>query len=103
MGRWLDGRGFDTNIADTAKIWGLYSDGATYSPQEVKFASDSTALTMGGSNVISGFSQTIWHMHPFESAEGIFTSKFGYGVNGSGKRIPGYEPLVFEIDIVAKP
>lgn len=103
IGRLLSGRVFDTNIKDTALKYGVGTRDKSYTPQAVTFATDSTQLKMGSSSVISGFSMTIFNMHPFESATGIFTHNFGYGANGSGEKIPGYAPLIFEIDIVSKP
>lgn len=103
IGRRLDGKVFDTNIKDTAIKYGLGTRASTYSPSAVTWSADSTAIKMGGSSVISGFARTLWVMHPFESATGIFTSNYGYGASASGARIPAYSPLIFEIDIVSKP
>lgn len=97
------GKVFDTNVKDTAIKYGLGTRTSTYAPLPVTWASDSTALKLKGSEVIKGFSYTLWQMHPFEKGTGVFNSKWGYGENGSGTSIPGYEPLIFEIDIVAKP
>jgi FKBP-type peptidyl-prolyl cis-trans isomerase len=38
-----------------------------------------------------------------EKGMGVFYSPLGYSFNGSGSSIPGYAPLIFEIEIVAKP
>lgn len=105
IGRRLDGAVFDTSIEDTAKVWGIYDATRSYGPTSIKTAADSTAFTMGSSasSVVKGFSLTIYNMHPFESGFGAFTSDFGYSSTGSGSSIPGYSPLVFEIDMVAKP
>lgn len=103
IGRLLSGKVFDTNIKDTAIKYGLGTRTSSYSPMSVTWSSDSTALKLSGNEVIKGFSYTLWQMHPFEKGTGIFNSKWGYGENGSGSSIPGYEPLIFEIDIVAKP
>jgi len=102
IGRLLSGKVFDTTIADTAKVWGIYSDSNTYGPQSVTWNADSTAITLGSSTVIEGFSMTLWQMHPYESGRGIFTSNLGYGASGSSPTIPTYAPLIFEIDIVDK-
>lgn len=103
IGRLLSGKVFDTNIKDTAIKYGLGTRTSSYSPMSVTWSSDSTALKLSGNEVIKGFSYTLWQMHPFEKGTGVFNSKWGYGENGSGSSIPGYEPLVFEISIVAKP
>lgn len=101
VGRHLNGQAFDTNIADSAKVNGIYSEKSTYSPSSVTWSADSTAIKLGGSSVIKGFSLTLWHMHPFESGRGLFISDYGYG-NSGNESIGAYEPLIFEIDIVKK-
>ena len=58
---------------------------------------------MGSGSVITGFGLTLWQMRESEKGIGVFTSDYGYGYSGSGDNIPGYAPLVFEIEIVAKP
>lgn len=100
VGRLTDGTVFDTNIKDTAKVWGIYSTAYSYGPSSVTWASDSTSLKLGGSTVIEGFYRTLWRMHPHESAIGMFTSNYGYSTSGSGNAIKAYVPLVFEIDMV---
>ena len=103
VGRLLSGKVFDTNISDTAKVWDIFSTSSSYTPSAVIWNADSTAITLGGNKVISGFSRTLWRMHPYESGIGLFTSDYGYGTSGSGDAIRAYTPLVFEIDIVDKP
>lgn len=103
IGRLLNGTVFDTNIKDTAIKWGLGTRTSAYKPATIVWKADSSQITFNGSTVISGFYNTLWKMHPFQSAQGIFTSEYGYGASGTGTRIPGYTPLVFEIDIVEKP
>ncbi|MCQ2185293.1 MAG: FKBP-type peptidyl-prolyl cis-trans isomerase [Bacteroidales bacterium] len=103
IGRLLNGTVFDTNIRDTAIKWGLGTRESSYKPATIVFKADSSQTTFNGSTVIPGFYNTLWKMHPFQSAQGIFTSEHGYGASGTGKRIPAYSPLVFQIDIVDKP
>ena len=55
------------------------------------------------SSTIKGFALTLWHMNPMSKGIGIFTSALGYSYNGSGASIPGYAPLIFEIEIVDEP
>ncbi len=102
-GRLLNGLVFDTTIERIAKDNGLYSPDKDYKPVSVKWGEKSGDLTMSGSSVISGFSLTLWQMRSMEKGIGIFTSDYGYGNTGSGSSIPGFSPLIFEIEIVSKP
>lgn len=101
VGRHLNGQAFDTNIADSAKVNGIYDASSSYGPSSVTWSADSTAIKLGSSSVIKGFSLTLWHMHPLESGRGLFISDYGYG-NSGNNGIGAYEPLIFEIDIVKK-
>lgn len=108
VGRLLNGQVFDTNIADTAKVYGLYSSGGTYTPSRINWPSvdeGSEGITMGTNNssVISGFSSALWMMRAHEAGTAIFYSTMGYGASGSGNTIPGYSPLRFDIEIVDAP
>lgn len=103
-----DGLVFDTTIENLAKDHYIYSDSKTYGPVAVKWGTTHSEITLSGSSVVSGFSQTIWNMINKSSdtkatkAVGVFYSELGYGYTGSGS-IPSYAPLVFEIEIVEKP
>jgi FKBP-type peptidyl-prolyl cis-trans isomerase FklB len=105
IGRLLNGLVFDTTIEKVAKDNGIYSSSRTYGPTEVNWGEKYDDLTLGSSKstVIPGFALTLWHMHPMEKGMGVFYSPLGYSFNGSGSSIPGYAPLIFEIEIVAKP
>lgn len=105
VGKLLNGLVFDTNIERVAKDNGLYSASATYSPTKIKWGEDYSSLTMGseGSSVITGFAKTLWEMRAMEKGVGVFYSNLGYSYSGSGSSIPGYAPLIFEIELVAKP
>ncbi len=102
IGRLLNGQVFDTNIADTAKVWNLYSTSNSYGPIELNWSSDSSAVTMGSdeNSVITGFASIVSRMSDKETAVGVFYSGLGYGSSGSGSVIPPYAPLEFEISIV---
>ena len=102
-GRLLDGTVFDTTDERLAKDSGIWSASRTYAPVSVKWGENSSDITMSSSSVITGFSLTLWQMRAFEKGIGVFTSNYGYSYSGSGESIPGYAPLVFEIEIVAKP
>lgn len=102
-GKLLNGLVFDTTIEKTAKDNGLYSASKTYSPVPVKMAGDYSEIKLSGNTTISGFALTLKQMSDNEKGVGIFWSPLGYKENGSGSSIPGYAPLVFEIELVAKP
>ncbi len=102
-GRLLNGLVFDSSIEKVAKDNGLYSASRTYGPKKITWAEKYTDIQMEGSSVIAGFAQTIWQMKDYEKGVGIFYSPLGYSYSGSGASIPGYSPLIFEIEIVEKP
>ena len=100
-----DGLVFDTSIENVAKDNYIYSSSKTYEAMAVKWAETHSEITLEGSNVVPGFSQTLWNMAncgPGTRAVGVFYSPLGYSYDGSGN-IPAYAPLVFEIEIVDKP
>ena len=103
--RLIDGQGVDTNIADSAKVFGTYSTSRTYGPTLINWSSTPSELTMTSSNssVITGFATAIIHMHAHEKGRAFMTSVFAYQSSGSGSTIPGYCPLIFEIEMVDKP
>ena len=102
-GRLLNGQVFDTNIADTAKFYGIYKAGGSYKPSSVTWNKDNyTEITLGSSTVIDGFSYGLHHMRRKEKAIFVFMSALGYSSTGSGSNIPGYSPLRFDIEIVDK-
>lgn len=99
-GRLLNGKVFDSTIADTASFHGL---GTTDGAVTVTWPSDGeSSLSMGESNssVVTGFAQTILQMKTGEKGIGVFHSSIGYSTSGSGKTILPCTPLVFEIEIV---
>lgn len=105
-GRLLNGQVFDTTIADTAKVYGLYSSSKTYEPISVQYNHDDYSeitITSSKTSVIDGFSYMIWRMGAYEEGTGVFYSKLGYGSGGSGSSIPAYSPLRFDIEVVDQP
>ena len=102
-GKLLNGLIFDTTDERTAKDNGLYSSSRTYGPVPVKWAEEYEDIQLNSSTVIPGFALTLWQMREFEKGVGIFYSALGYMYSGSGNSIPGYAPLIFEIEIVKKP
>lgn len=108
-GRLLNGQVFDTTVEDTAKFYGIYSSANSYEPQLVTLSETYTDITLGGtsssggSTTINGFSYCLSQMKAYEKGVCAFYSYLGYGYSGSGKTIPKYSPLVFEIEIVDEP
>lgn len=104
-GRLLSGQVFDTTDEKIAKDNGLYSPSRTYTPVEIYWNENYEEITMGSSSssTITGFALALRQMGAFEKGIAVFTSSYGYGYSGSGSTIPGYAPLVFEIEIVEKP
>ncbi len=104
-GRLLNGLVFDTTNERIAKDNGIYSSTRTYEPVQINWGEKWSEITMGSgkSSVVPGFALTLWQMHPMEKGIGIFNSPLGYGTSAQGNSIPGYSPLIFEIEIVAKP
>ena len=104
-GKLLNGLVFDTNIERVAKDNNLYSSSKKYEPMRINWGEKESDLTMGSdkSSMISGFAKTLWQMKDMEKGVGVFYSNLGYGYSGSGSSIPGYSPLIFEIELVAKP
>jgi FKBP-type peptidyl-prolyl cis-trans isomerase len=104
-GKLLNGLVFDTNIERVAKDNNLYSSSKTYEPMQINWAEKYKDLTMTSSksDMITGFAMTLWQMRSMEKGVGVFYSNYGYGNSGSGLSIPGFAPLIFEIEFVAKP
>ena len=96
---------FDTNVERIAKDNHVYSASRTYGPTAVQWGEAWSDITLDGSEVIGGFSRTLWQMAKLRKGSkgvGIFYSELGYGHSGSSN-IPGYAPLIFEIEFVDKP
>lgn len=100
-GRLLNGKVFDTTIRDTARLYGIESSSKSYGPVLATMSKDykKITLTSNGTTVIDGFSFLIHKMRPYEKALGVFVSGRGYQAAGSNPGIPGYAPLVFEVEI----
>lgn len=110
IGRLMNGRVFDTTIADTAKFYGIYSPTKEYKPVYIDFAEEYKDIKMRASNssdasstLVDGFSYCMSKMKDKESGIVAFRSDMGYGTKGQGKGIPKYAPISFEIAIVDDP
>lgn len=89
-GMFLDGFVFDTNIDSVAKRLGR------------KFNStDSLKVTVGGRDVIKGFSQALVNMKKGEWGRAIIPSFCGYDSIGNSN-IPPFTPLIFDIYFSSK-
>lgn len=97
--RLLDNAGVDSNIADSAKVFGTWSSSSSYSASQINWADSASELTMGSnsSDVIDGFAYGILNMKPGEKGRVYMNSNYAYGSAGSGSAIPGYCPIYFEI------
>ena len=102
-GKLLNGLVFDTTIEKVAKDNGLYKAGKKYAPVSVTMAAEYKDIKLGGNDVIEGFAKTLKQMKADEKGIGVFMSQLGYKSSGSGASIPGYAPLIFEIELTAKP
>ena len=101
-GRLLNDQVFDTTLEKVAKDAGIYSASRTYTTQSITFNEKYESITMGSSSsLISGFKLALYKMHwQGQKAVVIFTSNWGYETGGSGNIIPGYSPLLFELELL---
>ena len=103
-GRLLNGQVFDTTIKDTAKYYGIYNPKSSYEPVFMTWAEEAKDLKMGSnsSSVIEGFGYTVFNMRTGEKGAAVFYSALGYSSVGGSAAIPGYSPLIFEIEMIGK-
>lgn len=106
-GRLLNGQVFDTNVADSAKFYNVYSSSRTYEAQEVYIdIDDYTNCKLGdssdGDDCIDGFAYCLTKMKVGEKGTCVFYSGLGYNYSGSGNKIPAYSPLRFDFEIISK-
>lgn len=103
VGRLLNGQVFDTTIKDTAKIHGIYNPSTSYTSMGVKLAENYKENSMASSSdskLIAGFSYCVSHMKKGEKGTVVFYSTLGYGESASGKIIPAFSPLRFDIEFL---
>ena len=103
IGRRLDGTIFDTNLEKVAKNAGIYNQEREYTPLSVTYSTSYSSISVGGStSYIDGFKGGLYLMHwKGQKATVIFSSKHGYSSSGSSSTIPPYEPLIFDLEILA--
>lgn len=102
VGRRLDGQVFDTSIADTAKVYGIWSSSGSYKPMEVTYSTTYTDIKTGSTGLIEGFQAAILRMTAYEEATALFYYGLGYGAS-SQTLIPAYSSLRFDLQLVDKP
>lgn len=103
-GKCLDGKVFDTTIANVAKDAGIYNASRTYGPVRITRSEKYTDIQMNGSSeLVDGFQAALYMLHPMEKATTAFYSGLGYSYSGSGMVIPPFTPLVFELELVEAP
>lgn len=123
IGRLLDGYVFDTNIADTAKKYGIYKAEGSYEALEVTYKEryedmatgagtiNVAGIPSGGSNsdkdseggsFVPGFAKALKCMKYGDSAVAFFGSGWGYGSSSTmsgGAGVPSYSMLRFDIRV----
>lgn len=97
VGRLLDGFVFDTNIEDTAKKYGLYSEDNDYEPLSVTCEEDYYTMAQN-SSLVEGFCMALLEMNVGDKAVTVFNSDWGYSYSGKDP-IGKYQPLVFWLHI----
>ena len=100
IGRLLDGFVFDTNIADTAKKYGIYDKTKEYSALSVLYNEDLTQMKEDNS-LVEGFCKAVQQMSHGDKAFTMFNSDYGYGADGSNSIGP-YQPLTFWLYVEPK-
>ncbi len=93
IGRLLDGWVFDTNIADSAKKFGIFDKTKEYSALSVQY-SESIDQMAEDNSLVEGFCRAIHQMNYGDKGFAMFNSDMGYGAEGSSSIGP-YQPLTF--------
>lgn len=93
VGRLLDGWVFDTNIADTAKKYGIYDVTNEYAALDVMYAEELDRMVEDNS-LVKGFCMALMEMNYGDKAFTMFYSEYGYSSSGSDQIGP-YQPLIF--------
>jgi len=87
---------FDTNIADTARMYRRYNKDKSYTGLSVTYYKDPEDA-ISNNSLVDGFARAISEFKYGEEGVAFFSSSHGYKAEGSGKTIPAYSPLVFYI------
>lgn len=99
VGKLLDGFVFDTNIRDSAKLYGIFDSTNDYDALSVVYKKDLSSF-VESSNLVKGFCMAIQEMNYEEKSFTMFDSQLGYGSSGSNQ-IGAYQPLIFYIYLEA--
>ncbi len=90
VGRFLDGKVFDTSVESVAKESGNYTAQRDYSPLE---------FTLGKRQMIQGFEAAVAEMSVGEKGIVVIPSSLAYGARARGE-IPAFSTLIFELELV---
>jgi FKBP-type peptidyl-prolyl cis-trans isomerase len=90
-GHTLSGKVFDSSVESVAKAAGLQQPGRTYEPIKV---------AVGQGNVIPGWDEALLLLNEGSKANLVIPSALAYGEKGVSEDIPGFTPLVFDIELV---
>ena len=115
IGKFLNGHVFDTNVADSALKYRIYSDEKNYTLFDVLIPAaddDDDKKSDDEESAIAGFVKCMQEMRYGEQAICFFHSDYGYKESGSsassqvssylGGGIPAYMPLCFWISVPPK-
>lgn len=91
VGRFLDGKAFDTSIESVAKDENFYNEAKTYKPFE---------FTLGKRQVILGWDVGIKLLNKGTKATLILPSYMAYGPRGN-TGIPANTVLLFEVELIS--
>lgn len=86
----LDGKIFDTSIAEIAKANNIFNEQRPY---------EALPVTVGMGQVIPGWDEGLLLLKNGTKAKFIIPSPLGYGENGAGSAIPANSILVFDVEV----
>lgn len=92
---------FDTNIADTARMYRRYNSSSSYNGLSVTYYKDPEE-SITNNSLVDGFARALSEFKYGEEGVVFFSSDLGYKEEGSGKTIPAYCPLLFYIKTPSK-
>lgn len=90
IGKFTDGKLFDTSVEEAAKAANVFQQGRPYEPLE---------FTIGKRMMIPGFEEAVKMMNKGEKAIVLIPSNLAYGPDGRGEILPS-SPLIFELELV---